>query len=683
MNIHYRRICRICPIGLIRQIGLILLVAFVAVGCASIGHPEGGPRDEKPPVLLRSNPRNGTTAFRGNKVELVFDENIKLDEPSKKIIVSPAQLQMPQISSNGRRVTIELRDTLQPDATYTVDLSDAVRDLNEGNILDGLAIDFTTGTLIDSMRISGTVLMAENLEPAQGIIVGAWRDSLWTDTTLRKVPMERVSRTDQYGRFTIRGLRPEPYRVVALGDMNNDYRWDPSEDIALLAQAVTPSTEAIEVSDTLRSAQGTDSIVTRQGMRYLPNDLLLSMFNEHYSPQYIKDYKRPERAKLTLVMSTTPDSVPELTIVKGPHAGQRLEPYTRIEGRQTRDSLVYWLHDADLRLADSLSMAVRYMKTDSTGHQQWTLDTLKYNFRAPKEKKKKKDDEDTEPETVFMTLSLAVSGPQDLNEPLRLRASAPIDTVAPRGLRLEMLSDTLWVPLPAVRLRPDSLDALSYSLNPPGHWEEASKYRVVIDSAAIRSVLDEPINAAKIEISTRAVADYSSVIMRLQGLEPGVRAMVQLLDGSDKPKYTAEADTLGVATFKWLQPGTYYARAWIDARPNGQWDTGNVADSLAPEDVYYYPKKLTLRANWDIDQTWQLDELAVDAQKPLAVKRNKPKLRDASQQRTDEDEEEDEDLNNNFYTPDGRYQGLPQNQYDRTRRGTGRQRTGGFQRATR
>ncbi len=110
------------------------VMGLLTGACASIGRPNGGPRDEEPPVFVRSNPAPGTLNFTGDHLEVVFNENIKLEDPANKVVVSPAQAQPPQIRANGRKISIELRDTLKPSTTYTIDFSDAVRDLNEGKI---------------------------------------------------------------------------------------------------------------------------------------------------------------------------------------------------------------------------------------------------------------------------------------------------------------------------------------------------------------------------------------------------------------------------------------------------------------------------------------------------------------------------------------------------------------------
>ncbi len=240
-------------------------IACALTACASIGRPEGGPRDTTPPEFTYSNPAPGSRNVKTTRIDVYFNENVQLDDPTNKIIVSPAQKTMPSLNAQGRRVTVELRDSLIPNATYTIDFADAINDLNEKNILDGFAIDFSTGQDLDTLRISGMVLAARNLEPAQGMLVGVY--SKLDDTTLTTLPFERVARTNQYGQFTIRNLKPGQYHIFAINDVNRDNHWDRSEDIAFYDLTISPTVEDIEVTDTLRSAQNTDSLVTHRGIR--------------------------------------------------------------------------------------------------------------------------------------------------------------------------------------------------------------------------------------------------------------------------------------------------------------------------------------------------------------------------------------------------------------------------------
>ena len=195
---------------------LILLTA-----CASIGNPDGGPYDEVAPSFVSSTPQPYATAVKDGKIVLEFNENIKLEKAFEKVVVSPPQLEMPEINYSGKRITIQLLDTLKPNTTYSVDFNDAVVDNNEGNPLENFAFVFSTGNNVDTLAVSGTVLDASNLEPIKGMLVGAYKAG--SDTLFSTTPFERLSRTDSRGRFTIKGLAPGSYRIYALADANQNY----------------------------------------------------------------------------------------------------------------------------------------------------------------------------------------------------------------------------------------------------------------------------------------------------------------------------------------------------------------------------------------------------------------------------------------------------------------------------
>ena len=225
------------------------VVASLLGACASMGRPTGGDYDIEPPVYVKSNPAIGATGINRNHITIDFNENVQVEDVMNKVVVSPAQKNIPQITANGHRVSVELRDTMQPGTTYTIDFSDAISDLNEKNVLDGFAIDFSTGDSIDSLRLSGMVFEARTLEPAQGVLVGVY--SNLTDTTITTLPLERIAKTNQLGQFTVRGLKPGDYHIFAINDINRDYHWDRSEDVAFYDVTVSPTAETTTVTDTL------------------------------------------------------------------------------------------------------------------------------------------------------------------------------------------------------------------------------------------------------------------------------------------------------------------------------------------------------------------------------------------------------------------------------------------------
>lgn len=654
-----------------RHLTALLAVAggLLAPACASIGRPEGGARDVEPPVYVSARPEPGSRNVSSTKLSVLFNENIQLDDAFNKVIVSPAQTTPPAVSANGRRLSVELKDTLVPDMTYTIDFGDAIKDLNEGNVLDGFAIDFSTGPVIDSLKISGFVLAAENLEPAQGMLVGVYKADSLADSTVRTLPLERVARTNQYGQFTVRGLAEGRYRIYAINDINRDYHWDRSEDVAYLDVDLVPTVESIEVTDTLRSTAGTDSLVTHGGVRFLPNDVLLTWFNEGYTAQYLKDYARPTRRTITLGFGARCDSLPQLSVVNDTASTRRLTPrpdWLVPQINAGRDSMLYWISDSTVYNTDSLRLAVRYQKPDSLERLVWTTDTLRFFFKDPKpkaEKKKKKKKEEEEaavadslaadsvaPPAVidFLGLKALTGTTQEVHLPVRIEFDQPVARWGTAGVHLSMYVDTVLTPVEPPLPRMDSTALLRRYFE--YEWTPGAKYRLEIDSAAVTGLYGQWNKPFKHEFTVKQLEEYSAVDFAITGLQPGENAVVQLLNTSDAPVYKATVGADGHAVLRHLAPGTYFARLFVDRNANGRWDTG-VLDSIQPEDVYYFPKQLKLKKNWDVAQDWNLNELPVDQQKPLAIKKNKPKLRPGEKQQSDDEDDEDEWGNSNFMGP--------------------------------
>lgn len=673
---------------------LAVIAAALLAACANMGRPEGGPRDETPPVYVSSNPKMGQLRFKGNKVTVTFDENIALDDAMNKIVVSPAQRTTPAISTVGRRVTVELRDTLIPNTTYTIDFSDAIKDLNEGNVLDGLALDFATGDSIDSLRISGMVFEARTLEPAQGMLVGVY--SNLSDTALTTLPFERITKTNQLGQFTLRNLKPGQYRIFAVNDINRDYHWDRSEDVAFYDVTISPTSEPTTVTDTLVSASGQrDSLVTRGATRFLPDDVLLTWFNEGYSAQYLKDYKRPALEQIVLNFGTRADSLPAMRLVNTHRAGDDISLWTSLDASQGLDSLTYWITDSTLSDLDSLLIETRYLRTDTLGELSEKTDTLKFILRGNLTKKRrmheaekaaerrakelaaldKKNDavrernnklraegQDTvrwyqleQPDRKFLEFRLSSGNTQDLDKPMVFKSPTPVASIDTAGVRMEVEVDSVWYPVVAPHLsRAEPLRPMLFTA--PYEWEEATKYRLTIDSAAITDIFG--LHNDKIEqvITTKANADYSTLAFNISGLD-GRPAVVELLQ-TDKVVSTTPVKGDNVL-IEYINPGAYYVRLFIDADGDGKWSTGSVADSIQPEEVYYYPRKINLKKNWDVEQDWNINELPVDLQKPIEIKKNKPKRKKGERDETNpDDEEEDEFFDDPFMRDATRNNGL-------------------------
>lgn len=656
-------------------------VASLLGACASMGRPTGGDYDIEPPVYVKSNPAIGATGINRNHITIDFNENVQVEDVMNKVVVSPAQKNIPQITANGHRVSVELRDTMQPGTTYTIDFSDAISDLNEKNVLDGFAIDFSTGDSIDSLRLSGMVFEARTLEPAQGVLVGVY--SNLTDTTITTLPLERIAKTNQLGQFTVRGLKPGDYHIFAINDINRDYHWDRSEDVAFYDVTVSPTAETTTVTDTLTAADGSDSIVSISRTKYLPNDILLTWFNEGYTPQYLKDYTRPDRRRLFVKFSAPSDTLPEIRLLNGVDSGQPIDRWARLNATATLDSLEYFITDTAVVAQDTMMIEMRYLRTDTLDQLSWGTDTLRVLFKGAREEKRQKEEAEKKAaerrkkaekkgenidsieaaeaaKLTFVKVSAPGGATQEIYKPLFIDVDQPLDTIIQSGLRMMMLNDTIWDTIPAPPLVPvDSFGLLKYQLDMK--WTPGTKYKYVADSATIIGAYNQWNSTFTHEFSTRKLEDYSALYFNVTGVTD--LAVVEVLDKSDKPVDEAPLKG-GVAEFPYMQPSTYYARLYIDRNGNGKWDTGSLLDSVQPEEVYYYPKKIVLKKNWDVEQSWNIYDTPIDLQKPKEIVKNKPKtakkrrrnkdgtyIDDENGERNPDEEEEDPYNEGNFFGP--------------------------------
>ncbi|MCM1348086.1 MAG: Ig-like domain-containing protein [Firmicutes bacterium] len=657
------------------RLPLLALVAALVAACASMGRPEGGPRDETPPVFVKSRPAPSALNVSTDRIVIEFDENIQVDDPLNKVVVSPAQSTPPRVTGVGHRVTVNLMDSLIPNTTYTIDFTDAIKDLNEGNILDGFAMAFSTGSVLDSLCISGMVFQAENLEPAQAMLVGV--HSNLSDTALTTLPFDRITRTNQLGQFTIRNLKPGNYHVFAINDVNRDNKWDRSEDVAFYPVSVSPTASRVNRTDTVKASDGvTDSIIVTEVTAFAPNDLLLTWFNENYKAQYITKNERRDRNKIIFEMGAPSDTFPSLRFVGGKFDGEDFSRFSRLQASATRDTLTYWITDTALVATDSIYLATTYLRTDSLNQLVWTTDTLNFSLRPQKEKKEKKKKKDEEadslpvvPEIELLKMKSSIGSQAEVYSPLILEFSEPVSEFNPLGVHLEIKEgkDTVWTAVdPPEFLPPGPYSPLTFRSD--YKWVPGAKYRFTLDSLAVVGIYDHHIGRQNVEFSVRPTEDYGNITFNISSLT-GPHAFVQLLNSQDAPVWTLPV-TGNSVTFNNVLPGTYYARLIDDRNNNLKWDTGSITDSIQPEDVFYFPKKINLKKNWDITQSWDILETPVDLQKPQDIKKNKPK-RNKNQQDQYPDEEEDQyydEFGNPAVDPDDPFGKRKNRNYNRTNR---------------
>lgn len=616
-----------------RMLWLPLLAALAVVSCAKMGQPDGGWYDETPPVIVRTTPQDQGTNIKDKKISIHFDEYIKVDNPTEKVVISPPQIEQAEIVASGKKIVVELKDSLKANTTYTVDFSDAITDNNEGNPLGNYTYTFSTGDHIDTMEVAGYVLNAQNLEPIKGILVGLY--SNLSDTIFTKEPMLRVSRTDSRGKFIIKGVAPGDYRIYALQDADNNYTFSQkSEQLAFSHDIITPSFKPDVRQDTLwRDSLHIDSIMRVPYTHFLPDDIVLRAFTETQTDRYLVKTERTEPDHFTMFFSYGDSLLPQINGLNF-----NADDAFVIEPTEKQDTVTYWLRDTTLVNQDTLRMEVKYMATDTLGVLQLQTDTMEILAKVPYEKRiKQQQDEyekwkkeqekakkrgkeyETEMKPKALEPKYNVASEPDPDQNITITMPAPLASADTSRIHLYSKHDTLWYKSPFL-LRPKPGVHRTYELL--GEWRPGIEYSLEVDTMAFTDIYGKTSAPKKQGFKVKTEDAYATILFDIAGMAD-TTVVVQLLNKSDAVvKETVTKN--GRAEFFYVKPDTYYARMFIDSNGNGIWDTGEYAADRQPETTYYYHDKIECKAKWDMTLTWNPTSRSLNLQKPEAITKQKP-----------------------------------------------------------
>ncbi len=629
----------------VTEIGIFLLT-FIFSSCAKMGSPDGGWYDETPPHVVGASPADKGTNVKSKKVKISFDEFIKIDNATENVIVSPPQLETPEITATGKTIEVKLLDSLKANTTYTIDFSDAITDNNEGNPLGNYTYSFSTGEEIDTMEVSGYVVEAENLEPVKGILVGLYANM--ADSAFHKEPMLRVTRTDSRGHFVVKGVKPGSYRVYALQDADGNYIFNQkSEKIAFSHDSIVPMSKPDVRQDTL----WTDSLhiagITRVNYtHFLPDDITLRAFTEVLTNRYFLKAERKEPTNFQICFSYGDSRLP---VIKGLNFNEK-DAFITIPSLKN-DTITYWIKDTALVNQDTLKMQLQYMMTDSLNNLVSQTDTLEVlskttyakrlkdeakkleKWQKEQEKKQKKGEPfDSVMPKESLDVTIGASGEMDPDKNISFKFSVPLASVDTAKIHLYTQIDSLWYKSKYVFrpigkkdtdgkiIRSDSLKyGTEYELL--GEWRLDREYSLEIDSLAFVDIYGNVSEKKKQGFKIKSNDSYSTLLVSLLGMN-GQNCVVQLLDKSDNVLKETKAEN-SQAEFFYLKPGEYYMRLFVDRNGNGIWDTGNYDKDEQAEDVYYYPGKIECKEKWDITENWNPTAIPLYKQKPSEITKQK------------------------------------------------------------
>ena len=594
-------------------IAIIIIMGFVSA-CANMASPNGGPYDEQPPRFVRSTPRPLQTNYAGRKIEIIFDELIQIDKPSENVIITPPQQNLPVIRTAGKKITVELNDTLVANVTYTIDFTNSISDNNERNVLENFSFAFSTGDIIDSLEVSGYVLNANNLEPMPGILVGLHRDL--ADSAFTTTSFFRTSKTNDKGQFTIRNIAEGTYRIYALNDVNRDYLFDqPGEDIAFLDSLIIPQFESAIRMDTIwKDTLTVDTVLTVEYNRFLPDDIVLRLFKETFQRQYMLRPERMQQNMITLKFNAPLDKIPVIQLIDDIPSDE----WYILQIPDDPTTANYWIKDSLIWERDTLHLSVTYLRTDSLMMFQSQTDTIHLPTRRQPQATQRRTQRDEPAPIEFLTMVISASGSINLFDTLSVTFPEPVLDLPKEVFLLEQKQDTLWNQVD-FSFRQDSANTLKYYLERRWNYEES--YRLSVDSALIFSIYGKWNNAIQSTFQFKSENEYGHLFINIEGIEEP--AFVELLNSNDDPVQKAPVKDGGVL-FMNLSPGKYYARLIVDTNENGIWDTGNYAEKKQPEEVYYSPHFYQIPANWDVDEDWDVLSEPLIKQKPMDITKNKP-----------------------------------------------------------
>ena len=612
----------------------IFIFIILIVGCARMGNPDGGWYDDTPPSVVGASPAEKATNVNSRKINIYFNEFIKLQDAQSKVIVSPPQLEQPEIKDGGKRIQIELKDSLKANTTYTIDFGDAIVDNNEGNPMGNYAYSFSTGAEIDTLEVGGYVLNAENLEPIKGILVGLYENL--SDTIFRKEPMIRISRTDSRGHFSVKGAAARTYRAYALQDADADFVYNQkSEMIAFNHDTFVPSWKPDTRQDTLwRDSLHIDNILSIPYTHFLPDDITLLAFTALQDDRYLLKTERVQPERLDFYFSYGSD---ELPIIKGLNFDA--DSAFILEANSRQDTLKYWLRDTALVNQDTLRMEVQYLMSDSTGTLVNKTDTLemlpKVGFekrlkekqkelekweKEQQKKKKRGEPYDSIPPIQPLKVKFNVSGSIAPNQRIWLETTEPLEHIDTAAVHMQMKVDSLFTDVPC-EIIPSETSIRQYELI--AAWEPGKDYVVNIDSAAICNIYGVTSNQIKQNFKVKEVEEFGTLTVTISGAETDTTVIVQLLSAQETVIKQQQAEKGGNVKFEYVNPGKYYLRAFIDSNGNGKWDTGDYDNDRQAEAVYYYHEETECKAKWDMKRQWNLTARPRYQQKPGAITKQK------------------------------------------------------------
>ncbi|MBO4655593.1 MAG: Ig-like domain-containing protein [Bacteroidales bacterium] len=553
------------------RVGIFLFLLLLLAGCAKIVTPVGGPKDTTPPTVVKETPANHTTLFNHKSIKITFNEFVTLNNPSKTVIVSPPLSQNPELEISGKSVIIKLPDSLRSNTTYSIVLSETIKDYTEGNPLSLYTYDFSTGTHIDSFMLQGQIKDALSLSASKDVYVFLY------DQDIDSLPLSTrptyLTKTNASGKFTFNNIKPGSYKIFALNDINNNLIFDlPNESIAFADEPV----------EAWHSPKDTGEVPdkTRQTLKRSEKMVNLTMFTERDTNQGLTKYVNTSENIYTFPYKTDFQNFSARFI-----GGQELDYFQRIS--QSRDS-VYWY------LKGAITDTAVYEFTVDGGH----IDTVKiFPF-----KKSAKSSNARRRENDKNTLSVSLSNKETIYQPLTLHFSYPVKPCDFDLIICKMLKSGNDTTIKTYSI-PDTF-LLSFPIDYP--FEEKIPYRVMIRDSVFWGYNGTTNDSLQVRFTTKSEKDYGNLLINYHISDPSCQYLVYLLNNKGSVIRQNTINDNQPILYPHIDPGSYKIKVVKDRNNNGQWDSGSYREKRQPEEIFFFDKPINIRGYWDIEEDFEL-----------------------------------------------------------------------------
>lgn len=600
-------------------IGTFIYLTFHS-SCANVGIPSGGAKDSIPPVIVKSEPALNETNFTDTKVRIYFDEFIIHEGLTEKFTISPPLEERAIFKTKGKSIIVDLKEDLKENTTYSLDFKDAIADNNEKNPIKDLRMAFSTGSVIDSLRIVGFVKDAFTLNPIPDAYILLYNSP--SDTMVYTTRPDFIAKTNEQGFYAVTNLPGGTYQAFALIDNNRDLKFEPgAEPIAFLDSMITPS--AIFIPDRDTTVIGSDTLVILGNTRFYPDPVYFLQFEEEFFSLRLDDYQRPERNYVDFIFTESVKDTFNIELLN-------YEPendWYLLESTTDKDSLRIWLTDSLVYNKDTLQFKLTYLQQDSLKAFYAYEDTIKLYYSdtkvIPKGKKRSKRKIKKKPVSIDLKQNSKGSG-FDIYRELLIESPEPLVDIDTTMIRLSVKKDTIFEPVDFIfKNKPEKLREYIVKHK----WDFETTYKLEVDSGAAHSIYDLPSNALEATFTVQSEDHYGTIIFNMQNITGPV--IFQLLkDNEDETIVRSKiiyAD--GLVELKYIESQKYLIKLIFDDNDNGKWDTGNLIKKIKPEEVIYYDKIIKVRKNWEQKEDWILPSIIIRDKKIIDEEEEEEKKR--------------------------------------------------------